>query len=223
MPRSLRLKVKYQARLAQLLLLPLKLLRIRYPIYAIQSEKQIITQKYQELNLNILPHLIIINLPLKYLIIRKKKNNQLKKLEISGFIDNTNLDEKIVTLEAKSELKADQEKITKFQTFDSSYFCDNGHFEDDATQVYLIFQSISISLKGLVTAFVFQREYPSLNYIGNKSRIKFDSQCLKQDKVTFTHKNLENIYIVYKINLWGYKLCDDFSLFGERPEKEKDQ
>ena len=75
----------------------------------------------------------------------------------------------------------------------------------------------------MVTAFVFQREYPSLNYIGNKSRIKFDSQCLKQDKVTFTHKNLENIYIVYKINLWGYKLCDDFSLFGERPEKEKDQ
>ena len=75
----------------------------------------------------------------------------------------------------------------------------------------------------MVTAFVFQREYPSLNYIGNKSRIKFDSQCLKQDKVTFPHKNLVNIYIVYKINLWGCKLSDDFSLFGERPEKEKDR
>ena len=29
---------------------------------------------------------------------------------------------------------------------------------------------------------------PSLNYIGVRPRIKFDGQCLKQDKVTFTHK-----------------------------------
>ena len=30
---------------------------------------------------------------------------------------------------------------------------------------------------------------PSLSYIGTKTRIKLEGQCLKQDKITFTHKN----------------------------------
>ena len=34
----------------------------------------------------------------------------------------------------------------------------------------------------------------SLNYNGVRPRIKFDGQSLKQDKVTFTHKNLVNVY-----------------------------
>ena len=42
---------------------------------------------------------------------------------------------------------------------------------------------------------------PSLNYIGVRSRIKFDSHCFKQDKVTFIHGKVVNIYIVYLINL----------------------
>ena len=29
---------------------------------------------------------------------------------------------------------------------------------------------------------------PSLSYIGTKTRVKFEGQCLKQDKGTFTHK-----------------------------------
>ena len=37
----------------------------------------------------------------------------------------------------------------------------------------------------------------SLSYIGARPRIKLDGQCLKQDKVTFTHKNVLNFYIVY--------------------------
>ena len=28
---------------------------------------------------------------------------------------------------------------------------------------------------------------PVLSYIGNKTRVKFDGICLKQDKITFTH------------------------------------
>ena len=31
-----------------------------------------------------------------------------------------------------------------------------------------------------------------LNYISVRPRIKLDNQCLKQDKVTFTHKNIVN-------------------------------
>ena len=42
---------------------------------------------------------------------------------------------------------------------------------------------------------------PSLNHIGFRTRIKFDGQCLKQNKVTFNQKTVVNIYIVCEINL----------------------
>ena len=32
--------------------------------------------------------------------------------------------------------------------------------------------------------------------------IEFDGNCLKQEKLTFTHKEVVNIYIVYEINFW---------------------
>ena len=47
---------------------------------------------------------------------------------------------------------------------------------------------------------------PLLNYTGVRPRTKFDGQCLKQDKVTFTHGKVVNIHIVYKINFWPYTL-----------------
>ena len=37
-----------------------------------------------------------------------------------------------------------------------------------------------------------------------KSRVKIDGSCLKQENVTFTHKTIVNVYIVYKINSWPY-------------------
>ena len=59
---------------------------------------------------------------------------------------------------------------------------------------------------------------PLFLYIDFRLRIKFDGQCLKQDKVTFNHKTVLNIYIVYEINLWPFKQSADFtseySLFG---------
>ena len=53
---------------------------------------------------------------------------------------------------------------------------------------------------------------PSLDYIGVRIRVKFNGQCLKQDKVTFIHKKIMNIYIVYEINLWPFGRDDDFTL-----------
>ena len=53
---------------------------------------------------------------------------------------------------------------------------------------------------------------PSLNYIGVRPRIKFYGQCLKKDKLTFTHKSLLNISIVCEIHLWAYTHCADFAL-----------
>ena len=42
-----------------------------------------------------------------------------------------------------------------------------------------------------------------LNSVGNKIRAKFDGSCSKQDKITFNHGNIANIYIFYQINLWN--------------------
>ena len=53
---------------------------------------------------------------------------------------------------------------------------------------------------------------PSLPYFGVRPRVKFDCLCLKQDKVTFTHENVVNIYINYEINSWACTLGADFML-----------
>ena len=52
----------------------------------------------------------------------------------------------------------------------------------------------------------------SLNYINVRPRVKVDGKCLRQDKVTFVHKNIVNIYIIYEINLWNYFYSDDPTL-----------
>ena len=41
---------------------------------------------------------------------------------------------------------------------------------------------------------------PSLNYLGTKIRVKFSGSYLKQDKITYTHGKIVNIYIVYETN-----------------------
>ena len=41
---------------------------------------------------------------------------------------------------------------------------------------------------------------PSINYVGNKIRVKFNGSCLKQsNKLTYTHGKVVNIYIVYEL------------------------
>ena len=59
--------------------------------------------------------------------------------------------------------------------------------------------------------------YPSVNYVNEKLRLKFEGSCLAQTKVTYTHKNIVNIYIVYEIgattrNSYDPKLIN--GLFG---------
>ena len=53
---------------------------------------------------------------------------------------------------------------------------------------------------------------PALSYIGNKTKVEFDGDCLKQDRITFTHEKTVNIYIVYEINLWNYIDSSDLTL-----------
>ena len=133
----------------------------------------------------------------------------------------------------KGELKAEEDKATKLQAFDSSYFRSKSHFEDDGTQniLYRYFKKIgntdhnsSWIFKGLPIesinppAISDNSRTPSLNYIWTKTRVEFYGSCLKQDKVAFTHEKTVNIYIAFEVNLWnrGY---DDYptlesSLFG---------
>ena len=40
---------------------------------------------------------------------------------------------------------------------------------------------------------------PELNYYGSKTRVKFSGSCLKQDRATYNHGTIVNIYIVYEI------------------------
>ena len=40
---------------------------------------------------------------------------------------------------------------------------------------------------------------PDLSYCGTKTRVKLSGSCLKQDKITHTHRKTVNIYMVYEL------------------------
>ena len=40
---------------------------------------------------------------------------------------------------------------------------------------------------------------PSVDYVGTKTRVKSNGNCLKQEKITFNHGKIVNVYIVYEI------------------------
>ena len=40
---------------------------------------------------------------------------------------------------------------------------------------------------------------PLVDYVGTKTRVKFNGDCLKQEKITFNHGKIVNIYTVYEI------------------------
>ena len=41
---------------------------------------------------------------------------------------------------------------------------------------------------------------PELSYYGTKTRVKFNGNCLKKDRVMYDHGTLVNVYIVYEIS-----------------------
>ena len=112
--------------------------------------------------------------------------------------------------------------MKKLTTFDSSYFVGKSHFEEDGTQHYLVFQLIEIYFKKIACvsngSYVYYIYYwqskglsdekinsiktsnliitPNLDYYGTKRRVEFIESCLKQDKITFNHGKVVNIYII---------------------------
>ena len=95
------------------------------------------------------------------------------------------------------------------------------NFEDDGTQNYLIlqrtytyFNTVSnndssilslkskwLSDKSIKPPFTSNEMFnPPLNYVGTKARVEFKGDYLKQDKISFDHGKVVNIYIVFEIN-----------------------
>ena len=134
-----------------------------------------------------------------------------------------------------SKSKADhlivRKEINKIKNFDLSYFIGKNHFEEDGLQNYLVFQPIhkylktdnsyhisSWTSKGLSNESITPPSAannfltPSLNYLGTKIRVKFNGSCLKQDKVTYTHRKKINIYFVYEINKRNNTIISDPTL-----------
>ena len=91
------------------------------------------------------------------------------------------------------------------------------HFDEDCAQNYLVFSSIlkyftlnsnwiikwkSKGLSNESLEFVSTSNNtltPSVNYYGDKARLKFTRSVLQQKTVTYNHKKVVNIYIVYEI------------------------
>ena len=112
-------------------------------------------------------------------------------------------------------------EFKKLETFDSIYFSSKSHFENDDTQNDFVFQTahkyfkrvsinditvLSWRSKGLSDESIKPPSTsnkmlnPSVNYVGTKVGVKFNGDCLKQDKISFDHGKIVNIYIVYEIN-----------------------
>ena len=116
-----------------------------------------------------------------------------------------------------------ENELKKLKTFHSSYFKGKSHFEEEGTQNYLVFQPMYkyfkkiagvgsgnyiyfLKSKGLSderldanTASNYSIT-PELRFYGTKIRVEFNVSCLKQDKVTYSHGTIVDIYMVYEIS-----------------------
>ena len=145
-----------------------------------------------------------------------------ERISQASLITKTDFGSKLSNLNRKiTKNKTDhllvQNELIKLKTFDSSYFIRKSHFEEDGTQNYLVFQQIHIYFKLITNTLSILSSQStglsdenidppntslslSINYVGNKIRVKFTRSCLKQShKLTYTHGKEVNIYIVYEL------------------------
>ena len=126
----------------------------------------------------------------------------------------SNLNRKITSNKTKHLLV--ENELNKLKTFVFGYFIGKSHCDEDGTQNYLVLQPLnkyfklitntlsilSSQSKGLSNENIdppTTSPSPSINYVGNKIRVKFTGSCLKQsNKLTYTHGKVVNIYIVYE-------------------------
>ena len=54
--------------------------------------------------------------------------------------------------------------------------------------------------------------FPKLVWYNSGIKLKFKGSCLKQDKATFTPKNVVNLFVVFELDTWSQDLSTDFTL-----------
>ena len=130
-----------------------------------------------------------------------------------------------------------ENELKKLKTFDLSHFKGKSHFEENVAQNYLVFQpmykyfktinstdnisewkSKGLSYESIKTPSASNNFLnPLLDNVSTKIRVKFSGSCLKQDKATYNHRTIVNIYIVYEIskiyNISSYLTLEN-GLFG---------
>ena len=114
-----------------------------------------------------------------------------------------------------------QNELNKLKCFNADYFIGKSHFED-GVQNYLVFQplkNILILLLAVIKIYISSWQSkglsdetikpsvankhklnPKISYYGTMARLEFRRSCLKQDKSTFNHRKIVNIYIVYELD-----------------------
>ena len=159
------------------------------------------------------------------------KNEVVKKTDFDNKL--LSLNRKIVSNKAKDLLI--ESKLKKLKAFDSNYYHDKNYFDEDGIQNYLVFQSIlkyftvnsswitKWESKGLsnesleVVSTSSNTLTPSVNYYREKARLKFTGSVLQQKIVTYRHRKVINLYVVYEIT--NFHDIDNYptltnSLFG---------
>ena len=144
-------------------------------------------------------------------------------------------DAKLSSLNTK--ITSNENELKKLQRFDLSYFRGKNHFEVDGTQNYLVFQPIIRYSKVIDnTKYISSWKskvlsdktikppltsdnclLPLIDYLGNKIRLRFNPKILKQQKPSYTHSIIVNIYTVYELCASGSFRDDptlNNSLFG---------
>ena len=156
------------------------------------------------------------------------------RLAQANLIAKTDLDAKLSSLNKKLTQNKTKHLLVENElnkTFNSGYFIGKNHFEADGTQNYLVFQPMNKYLKIANSDYVLSWESkglsnesitspsapnnflsPSLNSLSTKIRVRFSGSCLKQDKITYTHEKIVNIYIVYEIKKKGNTITSDLTL-----------
>ena len=125
-----------------------------------------------------------------------------------------------------------REKTKKLQTFDLVYFNGKRYFDDDGSWNYFqpVFKYFKIFSGTIDNIFGWKSEGlsensitiratsdnsfdPKLTYIHySEIAVKFEGNCLKQDKVSFSQRNAVNPFVVYELDIWPHDLNTIFTL-----------
>ena len=70
---------------------------------------------------------------------------------------------------------------------------------EDGSQSYLIFQPLCRYFKMVTNTTSDNSLSPEFSYVYYRIRVKFAGSCLKQPKITYAHKKVINIYVVYEL------------------------